>query len=401
MSVSSAQRVICREGAADELAEVAAGFGAERILLVTGRASYARCGAEKSISDALGSYELTRFSDFDENPKLAHVLRGVEVFDRVRPDLVVAVGGGSAMDMAKMIDLFAAQPHPAIEYVEGDRPLGPRAVPLIALPTTAGSGSQSTHFAAVYVDWTKFSVAHASMLPDVAIVDPDFLRKLPKAVAAASGLDALNQGIESFWSIHATELSRAKARVAITAAWKHLARFVNHLDEAESVSRLGMARAAQWAGEAIDITKTTAPHAISYPITAHFGVSHGQAVGLVLPEILIYNAAVEANDCLHPGGVAAVRRSMDELAQLLGASNATEAARLYRELAREIGLSLNPVELGIKTAVDVETIVANGFNPQRVNNNPRRLTEEALRTILNTMVERGAKASWRREGKEA
>jgi alcohol dehydrogenase class IV len=380
------QRIVCCQGAVRDLAEIVADLGGQRVLLVTGRGSYALSGAETAISEALGSCELARFSDFDENPKLEHVIRGIEVFRRVRPDIVIGVGGGTAMDMAKMIDLLVAQEQAALEYVEGRLTPEAKAVPLIALPTTAGSGSQATHFAAVYVGRIKFSIAHASMLPDVAIVDPDLLVNLPKKVAASAGLDALNQGIESFWSIHATEASRAKAREAIAGVWGHLARMVSGADDS---TRLAMAQAAHLAGEAIDITKTTAPHAISYPITAHFGASHGQAVGLVLPSILLYNAEVDNTDCLHPGGPSAVRESLRELATLLGASDSMDAVRRYAALMDEIGLSRDLASFGIKTPEDIEIIVCNGFDPQRVNNNPRRLTAEALRNILRELVADG------------
>lgn len=377
------QRVVCRQGAARVLAEIVAELGGRRVLLVTGRDSYALSGAEQAISRELASCEVTRYFEFDENPKLEHVIRGVEVFRRVRPDLVIGVGGGTPMDMAKMINIFAAQTHPPHEYLDGGHSLSASTVPLIAVPTTAGSGSQATHFAAVYVDRAKYSVAHQSMLPHAAIVDPDFLMNLPKNVAASAGLDALNQGIESFWSIHATDASRPKARDAIAGAWACIARSVNKPDDE---TRLMMARAAHLAGEAIDITKTTAPHAVSYPITAYFGVPHGHAVGLVLPSILLYNAEVDSTDCLHPDGPARVRDTLVELAKLMGAATPTDAAHRYRALMDEVGLRRDPVALGIQTPADIETIVRNGFNPQRVNNNPRRLTAEALRSMLQALV---------------
>ncbi|MGB0618156.1 MAG: phosphonoacetaldehyde reductase [Myxococcota bacterium] len=380
------QEVTCRSGAAADLAAVLDARGLHRVLLVTGRGSYTDSGAEAALNGALADRPHERFCDFDENPKLEHVLEGVERFRAFRPDCVVAVGGGSAMDTAKLIAVFAAQEGPAIDYVEGRRSIADGAVPLIAIPTTAGSGSQTTHFAVLYVDRTKFSVAHPTLLPAVALVDPDLLTALPDLVAASAGLDALNQGIESFWSIHATPASREAAAESVRLAWAHLPDFVSKRDAA---SRAGMALAAQLAGEAIDVTKTTAPHAISYPITSHFGVPHGHAVGLVLPSILIYNAGVESDDCLHPAGADAVRASIAELVELLGATDTREAALRYATVMEEVGLRRDLATLGIRTREDLDLIVSNGFNPQRVNNNPRRLTEAALRRMLEALLAGG------------
>lgn len=377
------QEWICETGAAQSLSNYVARFQARRVLLVTGGRSFRLSGAKAITDAALADCEVIHFQDFEENPKLADVEKGLAVCENAPPDLVIAVGGGTAMDMAKMIAVFSEADSAPLEYVEGRAELAARQIPLIALPTTAGSGSQATHFSAVYVDKTKYSVAHPSMLPDIALVDPDFLNALPKHVAAASGLDALNQGIESYWSIHATDASRSKAREAVTLAWKHLPAMVL---QKTAEARLGMARAAHLAGEAIDSTKTTAPHAISYPITAHFGVPHGHAVGLVLPGILAFNAGVQEVDCLHPLGPEYVRDTMNELVALLGATDVPNAVQLYKDRMKEIGLSSDPRAFAISRPEDIETIVANGFNPQRVNNNPRRLTENALRDQLNALI---------------
>ncbi len=379
------QRVICREGALGELASVVAETGARSVFLVTGRTSYAASGAEARLSATLAGLSVTRFCDFEENPKIENVVAGIDAFRRADPDVVIAVGGGTAMDLAKIINNLAAREHDAVDYIEGREAIEPGGRPLIAIPTTAGSGSQATPFSVVYLDRTKCSAGHPSMLPDVAIVDPALLKSLPSHVAAASGLDALCQGIESYWSIHATEQSREKAREAIALAWASLATFVNQPGDA---SRLAMARAAHLAGEAISITRTTAPHAISYPITAHYGVAHGHAVGLLLPSILVYNAGVTDSDCLHPDGPGHVRRILEELATLLGAQKPSQAARLFGSLMDEIGLTRDFPALGIRAQADIDTIVENGFNPQRVNNNPRRLTAEALRKMLATLLER-------------
>jgi len=371
--------VVCANGAMAQLGGILEKRNCGRILLVAGRTSLQRSGAEVALESILRGYRVTRFTGIDENPKIGQLESGLKIFREVQPDLIIGVGGGSAMDMAKLIKIFSCQPHPPLRYIEGSGELRAATVPLLAIPTTAGSGSQATHFAVLYVDKSKHSVAHASMLPDEAIVDPMLLRSVPPAVAASTGLDALNQGIESYWSIHATIESKALAGSAIKLACASLHNIVRRPDDA---AYLAMATAAHRAGEAINLTMTTAPHAISYPITSYFGVPHGQATGLVLAAVLRYNSMVSADDCLDSRGPEYVRDTICEIAGLLGQTDAMSAASAYNAMMDAIGLSRDFLELGIRTSNDLETIVENGFNPQRVRNNPRRVTSSALRNML-------------------
>ena len=375
-------RVVCAQGALAELPGILASIDGRRILLVTGGRSYSSSGAEAALAKYLDHFEVSQFSDVEENPHLEQLERGLELYRSVRPDLVIAVGGGSVMDMAKLIKIFATQTAAPADYVQKSAKLSASGLPLLAIPTTAGSGSQATHFAVLYIGKTKYSVAHPSMLPDAALVDPDLLRSVPPSIAASTGLDALNQGIESYWCVHSTEQSKAFAREAIELVWRYLADAVHRPGAA---SRLGMAIAAHRAGEAINITKTTAPHAISYPITSYFGVPHGHAVGLVLGKVLRFNAGVSDEDCLDRRGADYVRDTLIEIAGFLGERDADASAKAYDTLMESIGLTRDFRSVGIRTREDLETVIAHGFNPQRVNNNPRRLTESSLRSILIEM----------------
>ena len=147
-------------------------------------------------------------------------------------------------------------------------------------------------------------------------------------------------------------------------------------------SRGAMAKAAHLAGKAINISKTTASHAISYPVTSYFNVPHGHAVALTIPQMLIYNSQVTKEDVLDKRGSDYVKNTINELSSLVGANNAEEASKKITHLMKEIGLGTKLSEVGIKTREDVEIIIKNGFNPDRVKNNPRALTEKALREIL-------------------
>ena len=143
-----------------------------------------------------------------------------------------------------------------------------------------------------------------------------------------------------------------------------------------------MAEAAHLAGKAINITKTTAAHSISYPLTLYFGIPHGQAVGVTLSSLLVFNANVADKDVLDKRGVRYVKEAIDEICKLLGTSSVSDAKEKIDVIIREIGLKRRLSGLELRKKEDIETIVANGLNLDRVKNNPRMLTRDALRGIL-------------------
>ena len=285
------------------------------ILLVTGKSSYISSGAEEALSRILKHYRVSRFCDFETNPRIADVEKGVELFQEQDFDVLVSVGGGSVLDMSKLINVISAQDAAAGEIIQHQEHINRQGVPLIAIPTTAGSGSEATHFAVVYIDRTKYSVSHAFMLPDFALIDPYLTCSMTPMLTATTGMDAFSQAVESFWCVHSTKQSKAYAREAIRLILDHLHRAVH---DPSHESRRAMCKASYLAGQAIDISKTTAPHALSYAMTSHFGVPHGQAVGVTLGEFVIFNSQVTDEDVVDARGAEYVRYTMKELYKLLG-----------------------------------------------------------------------------------
>jgi Iron-containing alcohol dehydrogenase len=168
-----------RDGALAGIGDVLARIRARRLFLVVDEAACAASGAEKVLEPFLRDRTVTRFNRFELNPKLHDVERGIAEFRAANADAVVSLGGGTAIDLGKLIRALACQEDPARDIIIGDaciRRVGP---PLIAVPTTAGTGSEATHFAVVYVDGEKHSVADASLLPDYAIIDPTLTHSLP------------------------------------------------------------------------------------------------------------------------------------------------------------------------------------------------------------------------------
>ena len=352
----------------------------KNIFLVTGKSSYEKSGAKNIIEQTLKTYDYIRFFDFKENPKIADIEKGIKLFKKNNCDFVIAVGGGSVLDIAKSVNILAANHAKPTEYIKNKKNLTKKGKTLVAISTTAGSGSEATRFAVIYINKKKYSLDNELIIPDYAIVDPKFTMNLPKSITASAGMDALSQAIESYWCIYSTEESKSYAKEAIRLVMKNLAIAANNPTKD---SRESMAKAAHLAGKAINITKTTACHSISYPITSYFNVPHGHAVALTLASFLDYNYNVTKHDVLDKRGAIHVKQTINEIVKLLGSNNIYEAKVKVTSLMKSVGLKTKLSELGINTDKDIMLIVRNGFNPERVKNNPRKLTVEALNEILN------------------
>ncbi len=367
-------------GSIEKLKEILTKEQPRKIFLVTGNNSYNFSGAKDKIEPLLSSYSYCRFFDFSINPRLEDIKKGIELYREEGCDLVIAVGGGSVIDIAKAVNALAWYEEDPNKYITNELMLTKKGKPIVAIPTTAGTGSEATHFSVVYVDKTKYSLAHKEFLiPDYVIMDPSLTLKLSSYITACTGMDALTQAIEGYWSVNSTEEARTYAEEAIKLSINNIEVAAN---EPTPESRTAMMKAANLAGKAINISKTTACHAISYPITSYFGVPHGHAVALTLGEMIIYNSQVSEKDCLDNRGIKYAEEMMRQVYNLLRASSAEEANQKIQELMSRIGLKRSLSQLGIKDQKEFDLIIKNGFNPERVKNNPRKLTEEEIKVIL-------------------
>src|SRR3990167_6975719 len=201
------------EGAIQKLGDTVSSFAPKKVFLVTGKASYAASGAAAAVEKALRDCEVLHYTDFGALPLQEDIDKGITAYKAFGPGLVIAVGGGHVMDIAKAINFYAGKK------------------PLIAIPTTAGSGSEATRFAVVYKDGRKTSLESPEILPAVAIVDPALAQSVPKKVALASGLDALAQSIESLWSLQASEESKGYAKAALELVWNNIIPAIEERDK--------------------------------------------------------------------------------------------------------------------------------------------------------------------------
>jgi alcohol dehydrogenase len=273
---SAAPRMAYGAGAIAETPRLVQELGATRVLLVCGRTSFEASGAAAMLSELERIADVRRWSDFQPNTDSADLRVGLEVLCEQQPDLVLGIGGGSALDMAKLLVSFTGiASDQVVAAIEGGYKATSRSAKLVLAPTTSGSGAEATHFAVVYVGDEKYSIGGPAMRADAIVLDPVLTLSGSAYQRATSGIDAVAQAIESLWAVGATDRSRRFARHALRLLMPAIEGYVNQPDE---TSARAMAIGSHLAGRAIDISKTTAAHALSYNLTKRFGVSHGHAV---------------------------------------------------------------------------------------------------------------------------
>jgi len=346
-----------------------------KVFVVRGKKSFNTTGADKFINNLLERVEYNSFYDFNTNPQFSDLKKGIELFNSNKYDLIIAIGGGSVLDMAKLISVFAYQSKDIEDIVKGKSKIKNTKTPLIAIPTTAGTGAEATHFAVLYIDKTKYSVAHKLILPDAVYLSPEFTYSAGAYLTACTGLDAFCQAVESAWSVNANNESQDYSFKAIDIIWNNLAKAVNENDKKAKDKLL---QAAYLAGKAINITKTTAPHAISYAFTSYYGIPHGHAVALSLPFFFKYNYNVSDTDCTDKRGAGEVKKRIDKILNILNTDIDTVEKTLIQFFDN----------LGVNTTIGElienfdKNLIINNVNAERLGNNPRKVTAQTIADLL-------------------
>ncbi|MDP7133002.1 MAG: iron-containing alcohol dehydrogenase, partial [Planctomycetota bacterium] len=241
--------------------------------------------AAERLSPLLAKYEVTFFADFEPNPKLPDVIKGVEAFQQAQPDVVFAVGGGSVIDTAKLINHLSAQPAPAAEVVRRRPGSAIPGRPLIAVPTTAGTGSEATKVA-VITDTSndvKMMMLSVSLQPRVAVVDYELTMTMPRLLTAAVGVDTFTHGLEAFVSRKANAQTDPIALSCLKLVATHLQAAWNQADDC--AARAGMMLASFQGGMAFSNSSVCLVHGMSRPIGAVFHVPHGLSNAILLPTV--------------------------------------------------------------------------------------------------------------------
>ena len=325
--------------------------------------------------------KIVEFSDFQSNPLYESVVKGVELYHAEGCDSLMAVGGGSAMDVAKCIKLYSNLPGDGSNgsWLKADSVSND--IPFIVLPTTAGTGSEATRYAVIYYNDAKQSVTSESIIPETVLMDPHSLLTLPLYQKKSTMMDALCHAIESFWSVNSTAASREFSRDAIRLVIRHMDGYLANKEE----DNAGMLRAAHTAGKAINITQTTAGHAMCYKITSLFGVAHGHAA-ILCDRVLLPWMVQNTDKCIDHRGADYMKDLFVEIAEAMGCVDRNGRGDVDAAAAK-LNAIFDSLELPVPAATEEQfAILKSSVNPVRLKNHPIALDAETIDMLYHKIL---------------
>ena len=369
-------------GARKELPGVVSRLGFKKALVVTDK-GLVKFGVAKMVTDVLDeagiAYEM--YSEVKPNPTLTNVKMGVEAFAAAGADFIVAIGGGSSMDTAKGIGIVTNNPEFAdVVSLEGCAPTKHKTVPIIALPTTAGTAAETT-INYVIIDeekQKKMVCVDPNDIPCCSIIDAELMYTLPKGTTAATGMDALTHAIEGYITKAAWELSDMFELEAIRMINKHLRTAV--YDPTNPVGRHGMAVAQYVAGMAFSNVGLGVVHGMAHPMGSLFDIPHGVANALLLPTVMEFNKPVCIDKYVE------IAKAMDAYKDGMTKAEAAQAAcDAVRALAIEVGIPQHLSELGISVD-DIEALADQAIEDVCTPGNPRKVTRADIVALYNKVL---------------
>lgn len=344
-------------------------LGGRNGLLVTS-ASFVRRGVADAVAKASGGLITATFGHVSPNPDVHECDACMTLIRENRHDFVVALGGGSVMDLAKAAATIALTPDNATDYLAGGKAVPAAHLPLIAVPTTAGTGSEITCVSVLsdHERGVKAPINSAGFYPTLAVVDPELTYSVPPRLTAITGFDVLCHAVEAYWSRYHQPVCDALAVHALRNVLTYLPKAFTTPTDVEA--REKMAEASVIAGLSFTIPKTTSAHACSYPLTNRLGIPHGEACALTIDWFM------RLNDRL------GCPRSA-EMARLVGLADAAALADRIGEMKRDMGLRTDLRDLNLDTAA-FDQLVSESQHPN-LRNNPVEVTEEMLRELYRTL----------------
>ncbi len=366
-------RVMFGPGTLNRVGELSAEMGASRVLLVTDP-GLEKVGhpqkARKSLEDA--GLEVFVFDEVEENPTSHHVEVGVEFARPARIDLIVSVGGGSAMDCAKGINFLLTNGGHMADYKGFGRAKKPM-LPSIGVPTTAGTGSEAQSYALIADERThlKMACGDRKVAFQIAILDPEVTISQPERVTALTGIDALAHAVESYVTTKRNPVSQMFAREAWGMLQENLGRVL--ANPKDLAARGAMQMGAFLAGTAIENSMLGVCHSCANPLTAHYGITHGLAIGILLPHVIQFNAKAVPTLYQDLAEEAGLRNGHPEL----GAEIVAQRVIHFMKMA---GLPTSLAECGVSRSIF--PILAEEASQQwTARFNPRSVTEGDLHDI--------------------
>ncbi len=369
-------------GARKELPGVVERLGFKKALVVTDK-GLIKFGVAKMVTDVLDEAKIP-YEIFDEvipNPTVTNVQNGVAACKKAQADFIVAIGGGSSMDTAKGIGIIINNPEFAdVVSLEGVAPTKKKTLPIIALPTTAGTAAETT-INYVIIDekrQAKMVCVDPNDIPCCAIVDAELMYSLPKATTAATGMDAMTHAIEGLITKGAWELSDMFEIKAIEMIWKYLPIAVN--EPSNPVGRNGMAVAQYVAGMAFSNVGLGVDHGMAHPMSALHNIPHGTACAFLLPTVMRFNmpvAKAKYVDIAKACGVYKEGMTVDEAAEA--------ACNAIQDLSDRVGIPRHLSDLGIYEK-DIPALAEQAINDVCTPGNPRDVTKEDIIALYTSLL---------------
>jgi len=350
-------------------------FVSDNAVLVTSPGT-SRRGISEKIRKLIGDSLIALYDKVEPNPTFKTIKTTYRELKQVEYDLIIAVGGGSVIDTAKAVAAISGLDNEESlrkilkNDVEIQKKFNPK--PVIAIPTTAGTGSEVTMWATIWdmKEKKKYSLSHPKLYPIKALLDPELVLTLPERETIYSGLDALSHAMEAIWNKYHNPVSDTLALKAISLIYNYLPELKNDLNEIRLRNHL--LKASLLAGLAFSNTKTAIAHSISYPLTALFGLPHGLACALSLPHILkMFRANLNSNE------ESEERKALSEITKRVSEH---ELEGFFDEL----GIFLNLKNYGI-SITDLKLVMDDCYTPERANNFIFEISQEDIKRIVLNM----------------
>jgi alcohol dehydrogenase class IV len=347
----------------------------KKILFITGKNSFNKTGAKEYFEKELFNKEKFFFFKKSYTPQFEEAVEMIKYKEQIAPDLIIAIGGGCVMDYAKIISNFNYEKKLKDKIINSDlNKISRNKIKLIAIPTTAGSGAEVTSNAVIYINNLKYSVEGSGIKPDYFFLEPKFLQSTSLITDSSSGFDAISQAVESLFSLRSNEDSVNFSKKSLKILLNNYPNFIKNKNLENSYN---MALGANLAGRAISISKTTLPHAMSYPFTINYGVPHGHAVSLTFNKFLKFNYInMEKNISEF-----SLKNRFEILFKLTNTNNIEELDNFFNLIKKEAYLEQDMIKLGINLKKDISKIL-DGINDQRLKNNPIKVKKKDLEYIL-------------------
>jgi alcohol dehydrogenase class IV len=347
----------------------------KKIFVLCGKKSFVTSGAEDLFKKAIIEKEIKLFYKKSELPILEELIEIINSIKNFKPDLILAVGGGAVIDYAKIANVVDVREDLADLIVNYSYPFKEKYTKLTVIPTTAGSGAEVTSNAVIYVDGIKHSFESDLLIPDNFFLIPEFLISAPNKIKASAGFDAIAQAMESLLSKKSNTKSIDYASKSLEVSVNS---FISFIKNPNMKNATEMSIASNLAGKAISISKTTAPHAASYPFTSLFNISHGHAVSLFFEKFFKFNY-----DNLDKSETSFnLKKRFDLIFNLFGVSNIDALNSKISLIKKQAHLEDDLTRLNIDIKQSSENIIK-GINLLRLGNNPVKIDGKDIYNIIS------------------